>query len=89
MCPGMPHVKFQSPGINIDRYFQLSAGIRKGGRKEERKKVKGPRCRAWNLPQGKSGVKIGVCFPGFYYPSHRLVSNSNLSLCNQFMCNVF
>ena len=38
MCPGMPHAKFQSPSINIDRYFQLSAGERKEGRKGERKK---------------------------------------------------
>ena len=39
----MPHAKFQSPSINIDRYFQLSAGERKAerkkGRQKERKKV--------------------------------------------------
>ena len=35
----MPHAKFQSPSINIDRDFQLSSGERKGGRNKERKKV--------------------------------------------------
>ena len=61
MCPGMPHAKFQSPSINIDRYFQLSAGVsekerekgRKKERKEERKEVKDPRCRAPHLPKGQ------------------------------------
>ena len=46
MCPGMPHAKFQSPSINIDRYFQLSAGVsekeRKRGRKGEREKGSEP-----------------------------------------------
>ena len=37
MCPGMPHAKFQRPSINIDGYFQLSAGERKEGRRGERK----------------------------------------------------
>ena len=35
----MPHAKFQSPSINIDRDFQLSFGEREGERKGERKKV--------------------------------------------------
>ena len=39
----MPPAKFQSPSINIDRYFQLSAGVsekeRKGEREKERKGV--------------------------------------------------
>ena len=34
----MPRAKFQSPSINIDRDFQLSAGERKGEREKERKK---------------------------------------------------
>ena len=33
----MPHVKFQSFSIRIDRDFQLSFGERKEGRKKERK----------------------------------------------------
>ena len=37
MCPGMPHAKFQSPSINIDRYFQLSAREREKEREKERK----------------------------------------------------
>ena len=45
MCLGMPHPKFQSRSINIDKYFQFSArereGERKGGRKEGRKGVSG------------------------------------------------
>ena len=36
----MPHAKFQSPSINIDRDFQLfSEGESKKGRKGERKGV--------------------------------------------------
>ena len=35
MCPGMPHAKFQSPRINIDRFFQFSAGERE----KEKEKV--------------------------------------------------
>ena len=34
----MPRAKFQSPSINIDRYFQISAGERKEERKEEKRK---------------------------------------------------
>ena len=33
----MPHAKFQSPSINIDRDFQLSSGERKEEREGERK----------------------------------------------------
>ena len=33
----MPHAKFQSPSINIDRDFQLSARERKGERKKGKK----------------------------------------------------
>ena len=38
MCPGMPHAKFQSPSIKIERFFQLSSGVRKAEREKERKK---------------------------------------------------
>ena len=34
----MPHAKFQSPSINIDQFFQLSSGERKGEREKGRKK---------------------------------------------------
>ena len=37
MCPGMPHAKFQSPSINIDRDFQLSSREREKEREGERK----------------------------------------------------
>ena len=47
MCQGMPHAKFQSPSSNVDRYFQLSAGEWKEGRKKERKK-------------GRKGVSEGI-----------------------------
>ena len=33
----MPHAKFQSPSIDIDRDFQLSFRVRKKGREKERK----------------------------------------------------
>ena len=38
LCPGMPHAKFQSPSINIDRDFQLSFGERKKESEKEREK---------------------------------------------------
>ena len=34
----MPHAKFQSPSIKIERFFQLSFGEREGEREKERKK---------------------------------------------------
>ena len=40
----MPHAKFQSPGINIDRDFQLSVGGMEGGTQTDRQLVsKGPK----------------------------------------------
>ena len=33
----MPHAKFESPSINVEKDFQLSSGVRKKGRKEERR----------------------------------------------------
>ena len=59
----MAHAKFQSPSINIDRFFQLSSRERKGerekGRKNEREYVsEGPKMWSSALnPQGKGGAK--------------------------------
>ena len=40
----MAHAKFQSPGINIDGYFQLSSGHREGGTQTGREGVsEGPK----------------------------------------------
>ena len=62
----MAHAKFQSPSINIDRYFQLSAGERKKGRKAERKGVSKWRYQDVELrlcPKGKGGAKNqGIVF---------------------------
>ena len=64
----MAHAKFQSPSINIDIYFQLSFGERKGegekGRKEGRKKGREKESK-WRyhevelriFPKGKGGAK--------------------------------
>ena len=55
----MPHGKFQSPSINIDRYFQLSARERKKGREKERKKE-----RKGVSKWGTQDVELRVCPKG-------------------------
>ena len=48
----MLNAKFQSPSINIDRYFKFFVGLRQGEKEKKGKEVKGLRCRA--LSKGKS-----------------------------------
>ena len=53
----MPHAKFQSPSINIDRDFQLSAGHSQRARQTARQgNDQGVELRI--CPKGKGGAKI-------------------------------
>ena len=56
MCPGMPHAKFRSPSINIDRDFQLSAGHSQRARQTARQgNDQGVELRL--CPKAKGGAK--------------------------------
>ena len=56
----MLHVEFQGPSINIDRYFQLSAGGRRRGRKGGSKGLFDPKSEEQMKLFKLQGWEVGV-----------------------------